>query len=133
MVAAALSWTGGLAALVYVPIPDEELLSRSIVVVHGTVLSSRAAPDAARPSTDHLVQVEDLIKGSLSGSTVLVRQEGGLGPDGSVYIPMGVPRLRRGDRVLLFLVPGAGDTWRLVDEALALFHEENGGGRRGPC
>ena len=126
LVTVATTPAGGLT---YVMATDGELLERSAVVVLGRVLGVEGAP-SARPSTDYFVEVERPLKGFVPSSTILVRMPGGRSEDGlAMWIP-GVPVLRPGERVLLFLAPGEEGVYVLSDLGLAAFREISDGPRR---
>ncbi len=116
------------AAIVYVLPTDESMVERSQVIVFGEVRSSAPAFAAGVPSTDYAVEVEEVLKGFVPGGTILVRQPGGVGPDGVAMRILGLPMLAEGDRVLLFLDPVDG-RYRPVEFALGLFFEVRAGER----
>ena len=109
-------------AIVYVTPTDESLVDRSPVIVFGEILAAEPAPIEGLLSTDFLFQVEDVLKGFVPGSIIVVRQPGGRGPDGRVGSIMGLPTLAEGDRVLLFLDP-ANAVYRTVELSLGMFFE----------
>ena len=109
-------------AIVYVTPTDESLVDRSPVIVFGEILAAEPAPIDGLLSTDFLFQVEDVLKGFVPGSIIVVRQPGGRGPDGLVGSIMGLPALAEGDRVLLFLDP-ANAVYRTVELSLGMFFE----------
>lgn len=127
MCAAGVLLAAQAAATLYVMVPDEAMLSRSEVVVYGEVLESRPAALTQRIETDHLLRVEDVIRGSVAGRTVVVRQHGGVRPDGRAAGVHGVPMLRPGDRVLLFLDRGEDGVYEVVELGLGMFFEVPGG------
>ncbi|MCY3926756.1 MAG: hypothetical protein OXG81_00615 [Acidobacteria bacterium] len=116
------------AATVYVLPTDASMVERSPVIVFGEVRSALPAFGADRPSTDYAVEVEDVLKGFVPGGTILVRQPGGVGPDGVAMRILGLPMLAEGDRVLLFLEPTDG-VYRPVEFGLGLFFEVRAGDR----
>ena len=109
-------------AIVYVTPTDESLVDRAPVIVFGEILAAEPAPIEGLLSTDFLFQVEDVLKGFVPGSIIVVRQPGGRGPDGRVGSIMGLPTLAEGDRVLLFLDP-ANAVYRTVELSLGMFFE----------
>jgi hypothetical protein len=116
-------------ALTYVMATDAELLERAEVVLLGRVAGAEPAPDG-RPSTDYLVEVERPLKGFLAASTVLVRLQGGVASDGTAMRVRGVAGFAAGERVLLFLEPGAEGAYALTDLGLGAFREVADGSRR---
>lgn len=118
------------AALSYVPVADEVLADQSPLVVEAVVEEVLPAMAADRPSTDVRIAVERLVKGYLPGSDAVVRVPGGLLADGSGLVLEGAPRFETGERVLLFLTPGAEGTFTLVHFALGVFRAIEVGGER---
>lgn len=128
---------GGLAAvlliatpssgLVYVMMTDEELVDRSPVIVYGTVGASSPGPvgGGGMVTTDFTFHVEERLKGSLAAGPIVVRQPGGVLRDRTARFIMGLPRLREGDRMLLFLRPEV-DAYATVELALGMFLERPG-------
>ena len=116
------------AATVYVMPTDGAMVTRSPVIVFGEVLATEPAPVDGVPSTDLMFQVEEVLKGFVPGSIIVVRQPGGRRPDGLVGRVFGVPVLVEGDRVLLFLDPVEG-VYRTAELALGIFFEAPAGDR----
>ena len=111
------------AAMTYVLPSDESMVDRAPVIVFGRVLSAAPAPaDLRLPATDFTVELEEILKGTATGSTVVVRQLGGTGPGGLAMRVGGLPMLQEGERVLLFLSERNG-VFRTVDFALGIFFE----------
>ena len=114
-------------SIVYDVPADGAFVAQAPVIVWGVVERTSPAPirvstDALdRPETDALVRVERVLKGFVPGSEIVVRQLGGRGS-----MVIGLPMLRAGDRVLLFLAPGADGAWRTVDMGLGIFFEDRG-------
>ena len=116
------------AATVYVMPTDEAMVARSPVIVFGEVLATEPAPVGGLLATDLMFRVEEVLKGFVPGSTIVVRQPGGLGPGGIAGRVFGVPVLAEGDRVLLFLDPVEG-VYRTAELALGIFFEVPAGPR----
>ena len=116
------------AATVYVMPTDEAMVTRSPIIVFGEVLATEPAPAGGPLATDLMFQVEEVLKGFVPGSTIVVRQPGGFGPGGVAGRVIGVPVLAEGDRVLLFLDPVEG-VYRTVELALGIFFEVPAGDR----
>jgi len=115
--------------IIYVAPSDEVMVDRTPIIVFGEVRSVMAAAGARFPSTDALFEVEAVLKGTVPGGTVLVRQPGGVSEDGVVSVIYGLPMLTAGDRLLLFLeeVPEAvGDgVYRTVELSPGMFFESS--------
>ena len=111
------------AAVTYVLPSDESMVDGTPTIVYGRILSARPATDDVRwPATDVTVEVEEVLKGTVAGSTIVVRQPGGARPDGLAMRIAGLSMLREGERVLLFLSERNG-VFRTVDFALGIFFE----------
>lgn len=121
-VLAAVALTTPAAALVYVLPTDDSMVERSGTIVFGEVLSASPGLRDGSAFTDYAFQVEEVLKGTVPGGTIIVRQPGGLLPGGIATRVQGLPMLAAGDRVLLFLDPLA-DAYRPVEFALGVFFE----------
>ncbi len=111
------------AALVYVMPTDESMVDRTPVIVFGQVRAVSPGPAAGSPSTDYSLEIEEVLKGPVSGSMIVVRQPGGVGADATAMWIAGLPMLAEGDRVLLFLRPEAEGAHRIAEYALGMFWE----------
>lgn len=124
--AALLTTVAPAAAIFYLIPTDEDLVRRSTVIVYGQVGASGPGPPTERfATTDFSFQVEEVLKGELelgAGGAIVVRQPGGVTPEGLTERIMGLRRLVGGDRMLLFLAPDAG-AWRTVSLGLGQFVE----------
>ncbi|HYL05334.1 MAG TPA: fibronectin type III domain-containing protein [Thermoanaerobaculia bacterium] len=120
---------------------DGELADQAPVVVEATVLAAvpsvpalaGAAPTA--PTTDYLLRVERVLKGTVPAGTgpVRLRVLGGPGPDGMTLKVWGSPELRAGERALLFLVgPGVDGSYRPLHLAVGVFHQVEAAPAAGP-
>jgi hypothetical protein len=114
----------------YTMISDAALADQAEVIVQATVLAKEPAPIAAPPSTDYFVQVEQLVKGYVAGSTVVIRVLGGIGPDGIGLRVWGTPVFHQGERVILFLAPRPDGTYGILHLMLGAFHEVPNKGER---
>jgi len=121
---------GAAQATTYRMIADGDLADQATVILQAIVVAREPAPIAAPPSTDTFVQVERVLKGYVAGSTVVVRQAGGIGPDGVGLRVWGSPQFQHGERVLLFLAPRADVTYAVLHLMLGAFHEVQRGGLR---
>lgn len=118
-----------LAATSYVAMTDEALADQSPLIVEARVIGRESAPQWQRPSTDYLIEVERVLKGSPAGSTIVVRVLGGERPDGVGLRIYGAPRFAEGERALLFLRPGDDGAYRVTQFMLGAFHRMEAGGR----
>ena len=105
------------------------MVDRTPTIIFGRVLSAAPAPDDIRlPATDFTVEVEEVLKGTVANGMVVVRQPGGVRPDGLAMRVGGLRLLREGERTLLFLSERQG-VFRTVDFALGIFFEVQVQGR----
>ena len=116
-------------AIVYVMPTDESMVDRSPIIVFGEVLSAQLGPEGRFPTTDYLFAVEEVLKGFVVGSGIMVRQPGGVGVDGVAMKIGGLPMLAEGDRVLLFLRAETNGAHSIVEYALGVFWEVEIGGQ----
>ncbi len=121
LLATAVALAAPAAATTYVMTTDRELVERSELAVLANVISVEPTPGAARPSTDYLIEIEQVAKGYVPSSTLLVRAPGGVDESGLAMRVFGLPRLVEGDRVLLFLAPGEAGAWQLSELGLGIF------------
>ena len=127
--AALLVAAGPVAPITYILPSDESMVDRTATIVFGRVLSAVPAPDGLRlPATDFTFQVEEVLKGNVASSTIVVRQPGGAGPGGLMMRIPGLPMLQEGERVLLFVADQSsgeesGGIYRTVELALGIFFE----------
>ena len=66
------------SAVVYVIPTDESMVDRSPFIVFGEVVGAGPGSDDRMPTTDYLFAVDEVLKGALTGSTIVVRQPGGV-------------------------------------------------------
>jgi hypothetical protein len=118
-----------LAATTYMMMSDQALTDRAAAVVDVKVVGVEPAPFNGPVATDYLVEVNRVLKGTLSGSTVVVRVPGGLGPNGVGLKIWGAPEFAEGERALLFLIPGNDGAYRILHLMLGAFHERETTGR----
>ena len=111
------------AATTYVMVPDEALTDQASVIAEVRVVSVEPSPAAGMPATDHLVEIERLLKGFTSGSAIVVRLPGGERPDGTGLRLFGAPDLREGARALLFLRERPDGAYGVLHFALGAFRE----------
>jgi hypothetical protein len=128
LVACALAVPAG--ATTYQRISDADLVDQAAVVVQATVTAVEPAPTFGMPATDYLVEVEQVLKGDLAGSAVVVRVPGGTGAGGLGLKIWGAPELAAGERALLFLRPGNDGTYRVLHLMLGAFRERTAGHHR---
>ena len=118
---------GPAAGIIYVDPGDGVMVDRAPIIVFGEVRSVAAAPGARYPSTDVVFEVEEVLKGSVAGGTIVVRQLGGVSQDGVFTGVIGLPLMAAGDRMLLFLeeIPDVRDAvaHRTVELSLGMFFE----------
>ncbi len=120
---AALALAAPLGATSYVMMSDAALHSQAAVIAQVEVLTVSPAPILGTPSTDSIVLVERLLKGEVSGTTIVVRVPGGSRPDGMVLQVFGAPEFGEGDRAIVFLNPRADGTYGVLHMMLGSFLE----------
>jgi len=76
-----------------------------------------------RPATNYVLDIEEVLKGAVGGTTIIVQQPGGVDDDGFAFWILGLPMLADGDRLLLLLRPEEEGVHRVVEYALGLFRE----------
>lgn len=118
------------AATTYVMVSDQYLVESSAAAVQARVLSRDFAPGTGMPSTDYMIEVEDVLSGEVTGRNLIVRVPGGVGPDGEGLLLFGMPEMLTGERVVLFLNPNDDGTWRVAHLMMGAFHEVIHGGER---
>lgn len=111
------------AATTYKMMPDSALVDQSAAVADVKVVDVSGAPIEGQPATDYLVEVNRMVKGSLPGSTVVVRVPGGVDPQGLGLKIWGAPQFATGERALLFLRPAQDGTYRILHLMLGAFHQ----------
>ncbi len=117
------------AATTYMMMPDGALADQASEVVDVKVVDVSGAPLEGQPATDYLVEVNRVLKGSLPGSTVVVRVPGGVDPEGLGLKIFGAPEFATGERALLFLRPAQDGTYRILHLMLGAFHQRTVDGR----
>src|SRR6185312_9751478 len=116
-------------ATTYVMMTDEALVDTSSLIVEARVVSVSGAP-VETPSTDYRVEILRLLKGRNPGAEVVVRQLGGINPEGRAMKIWGLTRLGIGDRALLFLLPRHDGTYGVNQLILGAFREVEVSGER---
>jgi hypothetical protein len=117
------------AATTYMMMPDSALADQAAAVVDVKVVDVSGAPLDGQPATDYLVEVNRVLKGSLFGSTFVVRVPGGVDPQGLGLKIWGAPQFAVGEEALLFLHPAKDGTYRILHLMLGAFHQRTVGGR----
>jgi len=124
LLALSLSLVAGSAwATTYKMMPDSALVDQARAVVDVKVVGVDSAPVMdGPPATDYLVEVNRVIKGDLSGSTLVVRVPGGVNPQGFGLKIWGAPQFTEGESALLFLNPAKDGTYHILHLMLGAFH-----------
>jgi hypothetical protein len=118
----------------YVMVSDEALVDAAPLAVVGRIVAvDRAAALRGRSGmgavTEYRVVVEEQLKGKAPSAPLLLHVPGGMGRNGMGLKIYGAPRLRVGERALLFLEPDRRGGYRLVHFLLGAFHEVPAGER----
>ena len=88
---------------VYLDLGDDQLAARTPLIVAGRIAAAAAVPG---PAIDYRVEIEQTVRGT-PPQQLTVRLPGGVRDGLALAIP-GIPRLRPGERALLFLRPRGG-------------------------
>ncbi len=112
----------------FVMASDRDLAAGSDVIARVRVMDVSPAPVEGMPATDVLAEVEQLVQGSVSGGSIVVRIPGG-SKNRKLFQVYGAPGFRKGERALLFLVAQDDGTYRIRHLMLGAFHEVAAGGR----
>ena len=114
---------GPVRATTYMMMPDSALADQAAAVLDVKVLGVDSAPVVdGPPSTDYLVEVNRVLKGDISGSTLVVRVPGGVNPEGLGLKVWGAPQFAPGENALLFLAPAKDGTYHILHLMLGAFH-----------
>ena len=124
-----LALATGASATSFVPVGDRDLAAQADVIALATVTATQPGPADRLPTTDYVVEVEELVQGHLRGGTVVVRVPGGVGTDGIGLQVDGAPRLAIGEATLLFLRADGDGTYSILHLMLGAFHVRAAGGR----
>lgn len=116
-------------ATTYKMVGDAALADQAAAIAEVRVDGVESAPTEGWPATDYLVSVERLVKGSVPGSSLIVRVPGGQRPGGLGLRIWGAPEFEPGNRALLFLAPNRDGSFRILHLMLGAFHEVQEGGR----
>ena len=130
LVLAALLVAPGLWASSYVMTTDGELVERANVIVLGRVIAAEPALGTSLPQTEYFIEVEEVLKGYVTGNTIPVRVLGGNTRDGRALRVSGMPRFATEEAVLLFLKTGDSGGFTLTEHALGAFREVRRGDQR---
>jgi len=121
------------AATSYVMVSDEALVDAAPLAVVGRIVAVDRAAALRRSGmgavTEYRVAVEEQLKGQAPSASLLLHVPGGLGRNDMALKIYGAPRLRVGERALLFLEPDRRGGYRLVHFLLGAFHEVPAGAR----
>jgi hypothetical protein len=114
---------GSAWATTYKMMPDSALVDQAKAVVDVKIVGVDSAPVVdGPPATDYLVEINRVIKGDLSGSTLVVRVPGGVNPQGLGLKIWGAPQFTEGETALLFLNPAKDGTYHIIHLMLGAFH-----------
>jgi Matrixin len=130
IIAGCVLWLAGasmVSATTYVSMADGDLADQAAVVARVKVVGVEPGPASGTPATDYLVEVEDVAKGDLPGSTIGVRVPGGVRADGLGLKIWGAPEFQVGDEPLLFLERGPDGVFRILHLMLGAFHAQRSG------
>ncbi len=123
-----LAFATSALATSFVPVADRDLAAQADVIALATVMAVEPGPADRPPTTDYVVEVDELVQGHLAGGTVVVRVPGGVGADGIGLKVDGAPQLAIGEATLLFLRAGADGTYSILHLMLGAFYVRAVGG-----
>ena len=122
IVSAFLAVAGNVDATSFLIPRDDVLVRQAPVIAEVSVMSVSPSPAEGAPSTDYIVLVERLLKGRVSGTSVVVRVPGGLGVEGLGLKVHGAPVFSEGDYLLLFLTARDDGAYAVLHLGLGAFH-----------
>lgn len=107
----------------YVPISDEALADPADAIVVGKVLAHDAMPGQVLDAQRYRIQVDAVLKGSVGGSEISVRQPGAVDANlpGALTVP-GVVHLEPSETAVLFLNARSDGNYDIAQMALGAFH-----------
>lgn len=108
---------------------DAALIVEAVVADDGKVTASPRSGDNSAPprvSTVYQVEVEKIIKGHIDSKTVTISLMGGIF-DNTNYIKEGVPKLRKGDRIVCFASRGDDGKYYPLSGSTAIAQIDNAG------
>jgi hypothetical protein len=117
-------------ATTYVPVSDEALADRADAVALVSVVAIGPGPAGKAPTTEYTVEIEDVVRGDLPGSTLIVRVPGGTTPDGRGLRVWGAPAFALHEEALLFLAAASDGTYQVQDLLLGAFHVRTSAGEK---
>ncbi|HVT04742.1 MAG TPA: PKD domain-containing protein [Thermoanaerobaculia bacterium] len=102
---------------------DDQLITKSPVVIEGIVLDSKPVRRGSGIWTETTISVQRQLKGKPVGSTVTVREVGGqIGDD--ITVLFGAPKFTAGEKVLTFLTPTRRGDYQTTDLFVGKFNSE---------
>ncbi len=128
-VLAMLLVAGSVSATTIVMPTDAQLVTKSPLIIEGTVLSSLPVDRSGAIWTETVIAVDQVLKGEVAGP-VIVREIGGE-LDGRISKVYGTPAYASGERVLAFLTPTPRGDYQTTDLFVGKFTEQRtAGGER---
>ncbi len=127
---AALALAVPAGATNYVPMTDAALVDAAPLAAVVRITGITAGPPSDLPATFYRAEVEEVLKGTLEASPILVRVPGGVTADGQGWKVYGAPRFGADERALLLLVPRADGSFGIEQMMLGAFHETERDGFR---
>lgn len=122
-------WAAAARATSYVMVGDGDLCDQADAVALVRIVAENPAPVVVGPATDYLAEVEQVVKGHLPGSAVIVRVPGGTDASGLTLKVWGAPGFEPGERALLFLEAGEDGSYSVLHLLLGSFREHRAAGR----
>jgi PKD repeat protein len=113
---------GSVSATTIVMPTDAQLVTKSPVIIEGTVVSSQPVDRNGTIWTETIIALDQVIKGDVAGQ-VIVREVGGE-LDGRISKVYGAPEYASGERVLAFLTPTPRGDYQTTDLFVGKFTEQ---------
>ncbi len=101
---------------------DESLVDGSPLIVFGEVLGVHPGREGTGPTTEYLFGIEEVLKGFVGGSAIMVRHADE-GVPTARQSALGLPMLAEGDRVLLFLEAEESGAHAIAEYFLGQFRD----------
>lgn len=118
-------------ALTYVPVADDLLVRQAAVIARGVFGDRIVSAESGRIATSHEFRVEQVFKGSVASSPLVIRVAGGIDLEQGLGVKIfGTPRFEPGQAALLFLAEAPRGAYRVLHVFQGAFAERLSDGVR---